>query len=64
MKWLLRGDVPGNKITPLYLPKRRMFSLEWVRASLWSKTSMQVAIFSFGEDSQIHFSGLGARQFP
>lgn len=45
MKWLLRGDVPSNKITPLYLPKQHMFPLEWVRASLWLKTSMQRAIF-------------------
>lgn len=25
MKWLQRGDVPSNKITPLYLPKQHMF---------------------------------------
>lgn len=25
MKWLLRSDVPSNKITPLYLPKQHMF---------------------------------------
>lgn len=25
MKWLLRRDVPSNKITPLYLPKQHMF---------------------------------------
>lgn len=25
MKWLLRSDVPSNKITPLYLPKQRVF---------------------------------------
>lgn len=48
MKWLLRRDVPSNKITPLYLPKQHV-PLEWARTSLWSKTSMQVAIFPSGE---------------
>lgn len=40
------GDVPSNKITPLHLPKQQMFPWSGWGASLWSKTSTQVAIFS------------------